>query len=65
VLTVPAAASVGAATFGVTRIFGTGAVGPILVSVSLLMLLAGIFGRRLVRGQPLTAENIAVTDHLP
>ena len=36
VLTLPAAALVGAVTYGVSRIFGTGALGPLLISVSLL-----------------------------
>ena len=31
-LTLPAAAAIGAATYGVTRIFGTGALGPVLVT---------------------------------
>jgi PiT family inorganic phosphate transporter len=62
IMTLPAAASVGAATFGLTRIFGTGAVGPIVVAVCMVSLLAMIFGRRLVRGQPLTAENIGFTN---
>ena len=36
VLTLPAAAAVGALTFGVTRIFGDGAAGPVVVSIGLL-----------------------------
>jgi len=54
ILTLPAAAAVGAATFGVSRIFGTGALGPLLISVSLIALMAAIFGRRLKRGPALT-----------
>jgi PiT family inorganic phosphate transporter len=57
VLTVPGAALVGAATYGVTRIFGTGALGPLVVSLSLLGLLAAIFGRRIAQGRSLTAEG--------
>ena len=57
VLTLPAAAAVGASTYGVTRVFGTGALGPLLITVSLLGLLASIFGRRLVEGRPLTVEG--------
>ena len=56
-LTLPAAAAVGGATFGVTRIFGTGALGPALVALSLITLLVAIFGRRLVEGRALTAES--------
>ena len=32
-LTLPAAAAIGAAAYGLTRIFGTGALGPVLVTV--------------------------------
>jgi PiT family inorganic phosphate transporter len=56
-LTLPAAAAVGGLTFGVTRIFGTGAVGPVLVATSLVALLAAVFGRRLAEGRALTAES--------
>jgi PiT family inorganic phosphate transporter len=56
-LTLPAAAAVGAFTFGATRIFGTGALGPTLVLLSLVGLLVAIFGRRLVEGRALTAES--------
>ena len=56
VLTLPAAAAVGALTFGVTRIFGEGAAGPLVVSIVLVLLLIAIFGRRLVEGRTLTAQ---------
>jgi inorganic phosphate transporter, PiT family len=54
VLTLPCAAIVGAMTYGVSRIFGTGALGPLLESVALLALMAVVFGRRLQRGPALT-----------
>jgi len=57
VLTLPAAASVGAFTFGMTRIFGEGALGPLLVALSLVTVLIGVFGRRLAQGRTLTAEG--------
>jgi PiT family inorganic phosphate transporter len=57
VLTLPAAAAVGALTFGVTRIFGTGALGPVLVALAIVSLLVAIFGKRLAQGRPLTAEG--------
>jgi PiT family inorganic phosphate transporter len=47
VLTLPCAAAVGALTYGVSRLFGTGALGPLMVSVGLLALMAVVFGRRL------------------
>ena len=34
ILTLPAAAAIGALTYGVTRIFGTGAAGPLIVSIA-------------------------------
>ena len=56
ILTLPAAAAVGALTFGITRIFGDGAAGPVVVSAVLLALLTYVFGRRLIAGRTLTAE---------
>jgi PiT family inorganic phosphate transporter len=55
VLTLPAAAAVGALTYGISQVFGDGALGPLLISVSLLALIAAMFGRRLARGPALTA----------
>ena len=46
VLTLPAAASVGALTFGVVHVFGENGGGPLVVSVVLLALLAVAFVRR-------------------
>jgi inorganic phosphate transporter, PiT family len=57
VLTIPAAGTMGAATYGITRIFGTGALGPVLVSLLLLMLGLAIFARRLQQGSPITAPT--------
>jgi inorganic phosphate transporter, PiT family len=54
-LTFPAAAAVGAATYGVTRIFGTGALGPVVVSAVALTLAAYAFVRRARRGAPVPA----------
>ena len=53
VLTLPAAAAIGAATYGFTRIFGTGALGPILVSLIGLSLVVAAFVRRAQRGSPM------------
>ena len=53
-LTLPCAAAVGALTYGVTQIFGSGALGPLVVSLALLGLMAVVFGRRLQRGPALT-----------
>lgn len=57
VLTLPAAALVGGVTYGVTRLFGDGAAGPVIVASALVCLLGWIFGRRAVTGRTLTAEG--------
>jgi PiT family inorganic phosphate transporter len=54
-LTFPAAAAIGAAAYGVTRIFGTGAVGPVLVATAALALVAAAFARRARQGAPVPA----------
>ena len=46
VLTLPGAALIGALTFGVTRVFGTGAAGPIIVSAGILIGTAVLLSRR-------------------
>jgi inorganic phosphate transporter, PiT family len=46
ILTLPAAALIGGATFLITRAFGKGAVGPIVVSVAILAGAAVLFARR-------------------
>jgi inorganic phosphate transporter, PiT family len=51
-LTFPAAAAFGAFTYGVTRIFGTGALGPIVVASIAVVLVALAFVRRARRGGP-------------
>lgn len=55
ILTLPAAALIGAATYGFTRIFGTGALGPILVTLMALSLITAAFARRARRGAPVEA----------
>ncbi|MDQ4048940.1 MAG: inorganic phosphate transporter [Actinomycetota bacterium] len=57
ILTLPAAAAIGAATYGVTRIFGTGAAGPVIVSVLILAAIATAFARRVQQGSPITAAG--------
>ncbi len=57
VFTLPAAAIIGAATYGITRIFGTGAAGPLVVSVLILAVIAIVFARRLQQGSPITAAE--------
>ena len=57
VLTLPAAALIGGATYALTRLFGTGAAGPLLVSVLILGVAAAVFARRLQQGSPITAAE--------
>jgi PiT family inorganic phosphate transporter len=54
-MTLPAAAAIGAATYGVTRVFGTGAAGTIIVSAASLALVAAAFARRIRAGTPVPA----------
>jgi PiT family inorganic phosphate transporter len=57
VLTLPASAVVGGATYGVTRLFGDGAVGPVVVSIALVAAILVALARRVVAGRTLTAEG--------
>ncbi len=57
VLTLPAAAVIGAVTYGVTSVFGSGAVGPVLVTVAALGAILGAFVRRAQRGAPVTVQS--------
>ena len=54
-LTLPAAAAIGGATYGVSRIFGTGALGPALIALVALSLIAVAFVRRSRQGSPVPA----------
>jgi inorganic phosphate transporter, PiT family len=56
VLTLPAAGAFGLIVYGITRIFGTGAAGPLVVSVALLIAIAVALVRRVQQGPPITAE---------
>jgi PiT family inorganic phosphate transporter len=49
-VTLPAAAVIGAVVYGVTLLFGGGSLGPIVISAASLLALAVIFGRRLRPG---------------
>jgi PiT family inorganic phosphate transporter len=57
VMTLPAAAFVGGLTYGVSRLFGTGATGPLVISLAGLVALAGIFARRLQQAAPAPATS--------
>ncbi len=45
-LTLPCSAAIGALAYGATRIFGTGALGPVVVALSVIGLIVAAFGRR-------------------
>jgi inorganic phosphate transporter, PiT family len=50
VLTLPAAAGIGALTYGITRIFGTGAAGPVIVSIAIAAGSFYLFAKRARQG---------------
>jgi inorganic phosphate transporter, PiT family len=54
-LTLPAAAAIGGLTYGITRIFGTGSAGPVIVSAIGVALVVVAVARRARRGPPLPA----------
>jgi inorganic phosphate transporter, PiT family len=56
-LTLPAAAAIGALAYGLTRVFGTGALGPVLVSLMSVSVIVAVFARRAQRGAPLAASS--------
>ncbi|MBS1843376.1 MAG: inorganic phosphate transporter [Actinobacteria bacterium] len=57
VLTLPAAAIIGAVTYGVTNIFGSGAIGPVVVTVVALGAILAAFLRRAQQGAPVTVQS--------
>ena len=57
VLTLPAAAIIGAVAYAVTSIFGSGAVGPVVVTVAALGAILAAFVRRAQRGAPVTVQS--------
>jgi PiT family inorganic phosphate transporter len=56
-LTLPAAAAIGALAYGLTRVFGTGALGPVVVTLAGLTLIVAVFARRAERGAPVAASS--------
>jgi PiT family inorganic phosphate transporter len=55
-LTLPATAAIGALAYGVTRIFGTGSLGPVIVAAIGVALAAAAFARRIRQGAPVPAR---------
>ncbi len=56
VLTLPAAAAVGALTYFVSRLFGSGALGPLIISAMAIATLALLFSRRAAQAAPAPAS---------
>ncbi len=56
-LTLPAAAAIGALAYGITRVFGTGSLGPAVVTVAGLALVAAAFVRRMRQRAPVAAAE--------
>jgi PiT family inorganic phosphate transporter len=52
VLTLPAAAVFAALVYGITQLFGNGAVGPVIVTIAMLAGLAAVFARRVQQAAP-------------
>jgi PiT family inorganic phosphate transporter len=52
VLTLPAAGAFAALVYAISRVFGTGATGPIIVTVVLLIALTVVFARRVQQATP-------------
>jgi len=57
VLTLPAAALIGALVYGVSSLFGSGALGPLVVALVLVGILIAVFGRRFAQQRILAAEG--------
>jgi PiT family inorganic phosphate transporter len=57
VLTLPCSAAIGALAYGMSRVFGTGALGPVIISLCLVSLLAAALGRRVQRKPPIPAAE--------
>jgi len=55
-LTLPAAAAIGGLAYGATRIFGTGSLGPVVVTTIGLALVAAAFARRIRQDAPVPAR---------
>jgi PiT family inorganic phosphate transporter len=57
VVTLPASALIGGVTYAVTRLFGTGAAGPLVVSALMIVGAVRLFSRRAQQGPPVAAAE--------
>jgi inorganic phosphate transporter, PiT family len=62
VLTLPAAALFAALTYGVSRLFGDGATGPLAITAALLVVLGAVFARRIQQATPTPQPAMMPTD---
>jgi len=58
IVTLPAAAIIGAVAYAVTRLFGTGAAGPLVVSAVIIGASAVLFARRAQQGPPVASAEV-------
>ena len=56
-LTLPASAAIGGLVWALTRLFGTGALGPVVVAGALVVAVLLLFARRFQQGSPITATS--------
>lgn len=56
-LTLPAAAAIGGAVYGFTQVFGTGMLGPLVVTALSLVVVAALFTRRAQQGAPVPSSG--------
>jgi PiT family inorganic phosphate transporter len=57
VLTLPASAAIGGLVYGISSVFGSGALGPMIEAIGLLLLLIFIFARRLSQQRVVAAQG--------
>jgi inorganic phosphate transporter, PiT family len=57
IVTLPVSAAIGALTYGVTRVFGTGGLGPLVVSIVILAGSVALFVRRAQQGAAVSAAE--------
>ena len=57
VLTLPASALVGGLVYGLSRLFGHGATGPLVITIVLLLALSAVFARRAQQSTPAPATS--------
>ena len=62
VLTLPAAALFAAMTYGISQLFGSGAGGPVVITLALLIAVSAVFARRFQQAAPAPQPAMTSTD---